>query len=61
MHKTALGLSLLGAMAMNAQAELAEHVPGEVIVKLRDGVNKSFLNDKSRYWLRSLHYSISYV
>ena len=47
MHKTALGLSLLGVMAMNAQAELAEHVPGEVIVKLRDGVNKSFLNDKS--------------
>lgn len=47
MHKTALGLSLLGAMAMNAQAELAEHVPGEVIVKLKSGVNKSFLNDKS--------------
>ena len=47
MQKTALGLGLLGALAMNAQAELAQHVPGEVIVKLKDGANKSLFSEKN--------------
>lgn len=47
MHKKAIGLGLIGALSFSANATLAEHVPGEVIVKLRDGASKAFLSNKS--------------
>ncbi len=47
MQYKAIGLGLLGALAMNGHAKFAEHVPGEVIVKLKDGVSKSFLSNKA--------------
>ena len=44
--KTVFGVGAM-TMAVAAHANLAPHVPGELIVKLKKGVSKSFLNQKS--------------
>jgi thermitase len=46
MNKMLLGLSTL-AVAGALQANVAEHVPGEIIVKFKDGKQKSFFQNKS--------------
>lgn len=46
MNKMLLGLSTL-AMASSLHATIAEHVPGEIIVKFKAGREKSFFQNKS--------------
>ncbi len=46
---TALALGMVSTVQANEKNALAEHVPGEVIVKLKAGMAKSFLSRKSVY------------
>ena len=46
---TALTLGLVSAAHANEKNVLAAHVPGEVIIKLKSGMVKSFLARKSIY------------
>lgn len=46
MKKMLLGLATIG-LTSALHANVAEHVPGEVVVKFKEGKEKSFLNNKS--------------